>query len=64
MLTKAVVADRLSVSPRKVDLMLTSGELPLVRIGAAVRLPESAVVAIIDSASAAAAAAATSGGES
>lgn len=43
LLTVRAVAERLSLSESKVYKMVETGELPVQRIGRAVRIPESAV---------------------
>lgn len=50
LLRRSEAAQALGLSERKVDKLRADGTLPEVRIGAAVRIPASAVAAIIDSA--------------
>ena len=55
LISKAEAANRLSLSVRTIDQMRTDGELPSTKVRGSVRIPESAIVAIIDSATATAA---------
>ena len=48
LLTVRAVAERLSLSESKVYKMVETGELPVQRIGRAVRIPESAVNFLAD----------------
>ncbi|WP_369335599.1 helix-turn-helix domain-containing protein [Luteolibacter arcticus] len=48
LLTRQEAAESLSVSIRKLDLLIAAGDLPAVRIGAAVRVRPSAIDYLIE----------------
>ena len=49
LLTKRDVQDRLSISSRMMDRLITNGTIPIVHIGSAVRVRSDVVQAYIDS---------------